>query len=542
MPVLYHNRSSNSNKNNNKSNQRLVVQKKAVSRSPSPREAVPASQLARYQSSMIFNNSLSEYCVLSDIQKDRSSNRLSAVEARDLYEYLSPHPCFPPDYRDVNVSPNHSFPIYEAGGSYDYSRGSQRGAASAGGELPGYSPAVYQYTLILKKNEWNSPYESSTGRSWRNYIMEINSTQLNFYALDNLPILSKIKKASKTKNYYEFSTIEFEFIMNEINKNPAKFINSKTLVSSFSLQFTKFGLPADYKKKNNCLRLRIEAEQILLHFNSIDDMLNWSNYLSTGINVSLDLDLRELPKDRTVPRRRRNRDRNGTRGRSSSHSHCRHGHSHSHSHRRSSHVHSHHSYFSDGYGYDEYTGSGRARSYSDSELIRRELVQKHENKPSFNNNSISIKSRLSSIFRRNSSSASAADVALPKIAEKSSSSVVVEDEEAQTEAEADAEAQDEADAEEADSDDELTSLFNDFSLSPSPSTNSLSSTELKLKQWKPDYKTITRKKFLKDSLRCIKILTTEESWIGDCIILKNHSKSNLQTFIVGPQGYLLTAN
>lgn len=60
------------------------------------------------------------------------------------------------------------------------------------------------------------------------------------------------------------------------------------------------------------LRLRIENEQILLQWYDVPDLVEWNCALNVGKDLSLDLNSREIPKYRTVPRRRRNQRRNTT--------------------------------------------------------------------------------------------------------------------------------------------------------------------------------------------------------------------------------------
>ena len=44
---------------------------------------------------------------------------------------------------------------------------------------PAYKPAIYKIGRC-KKMEWINPNELSPHRSWKYYIIELNSTQLNF--------------------------------------------------------------------------------------------------------------------------------------------------------------------------------------------------------------------------------------------------------------------------------------------------------------------------------------------------------------------------
>lgn len=400
----------------------------------------------------------------------------------DVLEFLQRRPERPPAYKDVNTSPKVSFPVFEQQETY---------------VLPTYTPAVYSTTLVLRKLEFLSPYEPAPVRSWRNLVMEINSTQLNFYAVDNIPMLNHVKK-SKTKKHYEFTPVEHELLCEAIARDTAKYLTPAKLVRSYSLQHARFGIPVDYKKRTSCLRLRCETEQFLVQFISIDEMISWANDLSMGMNVSLDLDSRELPTDRIVPRRRRSRRRN--------------------------------------------------RAFSDSELIRRELAEpRSQRRASFSAGTESgIKSKISRIFgRKNTSSSSSSSSSNQVSMEEIRGSLSINSTTSPSEEQGDTDTsmgdipEAEELAEEAfdidsvhqlhDSDDDtdsLTDLFNSFSLNQAhdPQTHTTSSSmssalSSSWEKWKPEPKSYSRRKFLKDSIRCIKLLQTKDSWVGKtCVI------------------------
>lgn len=241
-----------------------------------------------------------------------------AQPSKDLLLWIDPLPAKPPGYKAANPNRKIRFPIYER---------------SENNFLPPYSPAVDGITVVSMKSEWTSPYEPSPTRNWKNFLMEINSTQLNFYHIDesltrgirnytNGPasFSSDFNSFSNdshhhhflslySKNTYQFNKADQEWISNKVQTDKARYLSNDKIFRSYSLQFAKFGIPTDYTKKTFVLRMRCELEQFLLNFSHVDDMIMWSLYLSIGIGVSLDLDFREFPNYRTVPRRRRRRRR-----------------------------------------------------------------------------------------------------------------------------------------------------------------------------------------------------------------------------------------
>lgn len=246
-------------------------------------------------------------------QKDKLSTPSTPQD-----EYLliiEPEPVLPPHYSTLPPGGCPRFPVILNEGS-----GLE--------ELPDYSPSVYKLLPVMKKVEWINPYESSSTRSWKPFLMELNSTQLNFYSIPNnlechmLNFLimgdSRIHiddyrnyptdlDLAPTDDFYQLNSpltnrFDYEFF------NCCKRLHfTQKLARSYSLQHCKIGLAADYKKKNNVLRMRIESEQILIGFQHTKDLIDWNMALNIGKDLSLDLIDRELPRYRTVPRRRRRR-------------------------------------------------------------------------------------------------------------------------------------------------------------------------------------------------------------------------------------------
>lgn len=109
------------------------------------------------------------------------------------------------------------------------------------------------------------------------------------------------------------------------------FHGPNALIKSYTLQGAESGLAADYLKKKNVVRVRVQGEQFLLQAESPKDVVDWIEafqvcleysltrplvdvnlvFLQAGTNVSLDLDERPMPKIITLPRRRRRRAANG---------------------------------------------------------------------------------------------------------------------------------------------------------------------------------------------------------------------------------------
>lgn len=249
---------------------------------------------------------------------------------------LEPFPVEPPDYE--STLPRVNRPTYTDFKPYNE-------------KLPSYSPTVYKLGVLYRKMEWTSPFEMAQQRTWKPYIFELNNTQLNIYrypAEADDSILTKFdppSSFSSNNSYsllhpyhyhhlmlkklqhqvaptalasndddviYSYNEDNFRSIMTTKTDLKAlkyfKSINaleSTNIVRSYSLQYGKIGLSIDYKKKPHVFRCRFESEQFLIDFPNAEGMVEWYNAINLGIDNSLDLNRREMPTHRTVPRRRR---------------------------------------------------------------------------------------------------------------------------------------------------------------------------------------------------------------------------------------------
>ncbi|KAG7758944.1 hypothetical protein KL911_000081 [Ogataea haglerorum] len=222
-------------------------------------------------------------------QRSQSVPNFDVTDLMDALVFLEPTPVFPPSYS--TLAPGKPKPVYSN--------------PDEGHEpLPDYLPTVYKITTLSRKLEWISPYELAPQRQWRSVIVELNSTQLNIYNRDAAPRPAGCVSADDERLYKSRLTTSHDL------RDKALFAQQgllapDNLVRSYSLQYAKVGIATDYKKKKHTLRLRAETEQFLLEFPTVESMIEWYCCLNLGIDNSLDLTRREMPKYRTVPRRRR---------------------------------------------------------------------------------------------------------------------------------------------------------------------------------------------------------------------------------------------
>lgn len=273
---------------------------------------------------------------------------------------IDPKPAKPPSYHSANPNSSIRYPVFDIAPTQDIDS-----------KPPTYTPTVYNVTLCSLQLEYLTPYQPYENKSWKNYIVEINSTQINFYSIDEKltksirhyyegedssnPVNSLLKpinpqgnrKASKSissstsrvrdrsqsttsinsnrssnatrsrassvtsvrskKEHYQFTESDNERILKTIKLNPKKYLSNDRLMKSYSLQHARIGITPDMKRTIFSLRMRCELEQFTIILSTVDDMINWATYINMGIAVSLDLEERIIPKNKVIPGRSRRR-------------------------------------------------------------------------------------------------------------------------------------------------------------------------------------------------------------------------------------------
>lgn len=330
----------------------------SMSRPSSPSESISPS-LPVTPASSFGTGSPRASCITSCLPDSGEAKVLPPISSpQDEYlQFLEPNPVYPPEYDSL---PPGGCPKYQVLSKLPNDCNIPNVEQE---QLPQYDPSVYKIGVVSRKIEWLTPYEAAPSRLWKYLIMELNSTQLNFYQiptnLENHILAFRPTPLNNERNFNKSESIEVdkynsyltsdddlqflkfcqrlgllncpvtslnhnqgyddEFYHSLVNNNNPTPITSKShhryikqnkhnhkkLLRSYSLQHSRIGLATDYKKRANVLRLRIESEQLLLNFSTTRDLIYWNMALNTGKDISLDLNDREAPRYRTVPRRRR---------------------------------------------------------------------------------------------------------------------------------------------------------------------------------------------------------------------------------------------
>lgn len=189
--------------------------------------------------------------------------------------------------------------------------------------LPNYTCLVHLEGWMPRKMEFRSPGIQAKDRAWKRQYVILHGTMIRIYKTD-----PHAQPVSGEGDVY-LSAPRHEPISTPSNPPPLHFHKGRyesapsgslkeaalakvptqhnSLLRVYTLQNAESGLAADYLKRKNVVRVRAEGEQFLLQAKDDRGVIDLIEALQAATNVSLDLDVRPLPKFITLPRRRRRR-------------------------------------------------------------------------------------------------------------------------------------------------------------------------------------------------------------------------------------------
>ncbi|KAI8644919.1 hypothetical protein BD408DRAFT_441455 [Parasitella parasitica] len=148
--------------------------------------------------------------------------------------------------------------------------------------LPKYSCSVQKMGKASAKIEYDLPSVRPKRRPWRDIYMELSGTVLKIYEARNTsPSLGGYRYLPTMTPYYQQNS-------------------SFTPLTNLSLSNAKVQAATDYTKKQNVFRIITEnGPQILFHVQTSAAMLLWTEKISAGINIAVDLEYQHMPKFNT---------------------------------------------------------------------------------------------------------------------------------------------------------------------------------------------------------------------------------------------------
>lgn len=176
--------------------------------------------------------------------------------------------------------------------------------------LPAYKPSLHTFDIVIWKKELQSPFKYASDRKWIFAIVELNSTQLNIYKLNNIDNIEQYLhrfitgSTGKTTNLNIKNPLHCFLSTQDSLAVPFEIIQPYLgqLKKSYTLQGAKAGSAIDYHKKEFTLRLRCELNQFLFSFLNLKRFVNFFADFQTCAELSLPIEERgSLKIFKTVP-------------------------------------------------------------------------------------------------------------------------------------------------------------------------------------------------------------------------------------------------
>ncbi|KAJ9622271.1 hypothetical protein H2203_006489 [Taxawa tesnikishii (nom. ined.)] len=177
--------------------------------------------------------------------------------------------------------------------------------------LPRYTCTVEKEGVMAMCVEALSPFNSLPVQTWREVYVVLSGTMLNIHKVKTTSV-GRLSVASAGRLLRTFTLQHAEvglasdvfYNILEPTTRLAHLIPAVARRKAFQKDPDLFRLV-----RQSVLRLRLEAEQFLLAEQREETIFNWINRISAGIDISLAIDERSIPRQCTVPRRRRRQNR-----------------------------------------------------------------------------------------------------------------------------------------------------------------------------------------------------------------------------------------
>ncbi|RBQ83617.1 hypothetical protein VDGD_05930 [Verticillium dahliae] len=142
------------------------------------------------------------------------------------------------------------------------------------------------------KMELEDAVDRADDRTWHTVIVELRGTSLKLYSV------------KKEWTQWGWGAAREWASSNQSPDNPP-WARRATLLRTYHLQHADIGIAADYKKRRNVIRLRLETDQLLLSCLESATFVRWLDAFFAAMAIAAPLDEREYPADQSVPRSQR---------------------------------------------------------------------------------------------------------------------------------------------------------------------------------------------------------------------------------------------
>ncbi|KAH9807930.1 hypothetical protein DFH28DRAFT_712437 [Melampsora americana] len=247
----------------------------------------------------------------SGLAPSTSSTSLRRVARRQSMYEMRPSTLDPPPYQQIYQTP---------GGVQQVILPREEEGREG---LPNYTCLVHLEGWMPRKMEFRSPGIQAKDRAWKRQYVILHGTMIRIYKTDPhaQPVTGDGDAYLSAPRHEPISTPSnpppLHFHKGRYESAPSGSLKEaalakvptqhNSLLRVYTLQNAESGLAADYLKRKNVVRVRAEGEQFLLQAKDDRGVIDLIEALQAATNVSLDLDVRPLPKFITLPRRRRRR-------------------------------------------------------------------------------------------------------------------------------------------------------------------------------------------------------------------------------------------
>ncbi|KAL2753348.1 hypothetical protein ACRALDRAFT_2029208 [Sodiomyces alcalophilus JCM 7366] len=159
--------------------------------------------------------------------------------------------------------------------------------------LPPYSTDIDLQGVWEIKTEIEDVNKRAERRQWGTVLIELRGTLLKLYSVK--------------KEWAQWGWgVTKDWVTTMSPDNPP-WARKGSLLRVYTLQHADAGIAADYKKRRNVIRLRLETDQLLIACVESATFVKWLDALFAAMAIAEPLEEREFPPDQSIPRAQRSR-------------------------------------------------------------------------------------------------------------------------------------------------------------------------------------------------------------------------------------------
>ncbi|ROT38529.1 hypothetical protein SODALDRAFT_164338 [Sodiomyces alkalinus F11] len=159
--------------------------------------------------------------------------------------------------------------------------------------LPPYSTDIDLQGVWETKMEIEDTNKRADSRQWSTVLIELRGTQIKLYSVKN--------------DWAQWGWGVTKDWVTAMSPDNPPWVRKGALLRAYTLQHADAGIAADYKKRRNVIRLRLETDQLLIACVESTTFVKWLDALFAAMAIAEPLEEREFPPDQSIPRTHRSR-------------------------------------------------------------------------------------------------------------------------------------------------------------------------------------------------------------------------------------------